>query len=110
MEDVAWNHVLDQHVEMSEYLAETMTAIELPDHPNQILKRGANATSAVDRCAGFGWSRSSAAASTGFVTAFPQSNDVNAKWLVERDGKIPVTVPNLIETNADDLAAVLAIA
>ncbi len=35
---------------------------------------------------------------------------VNAKWLVERDGKITVTVPSLIETNADDLAAALAIA
>jgi uncharacterized protein YuzE len=35
---------------------------------------------------------------------------VNAKWLVERDGKIKVTVPNLIETNADDLAAALATA
>ncbi len=33
---------------------------------------------------------------------------VNAKWLVERDGKITVTVPSLIETNADDLAAVLS--
>lgn len=35
---------------------------------------------------------------------------VNAKWLVERDGKIAVTVPRMIETNADDLAAALAIA
>jgi uncharacterized protein YuzE len=35
---------------------------------------------------------------------------VNAKWLLERDGKITVTVPNLIETNADDLAAALATA
>ena len=32
MDDVAWNHVLDQHVEMSEFLAETMTAIKTPDH------------------------------------------------------------------------------
>ena len=35
---------------------------------------------------------------------------VNAKWLLERDGKIAVTVPNLIETNTDDLAAALAAA
>jgi uncharacterized protein YuzE len=35
---------------------------------------------------------------------------VNAKWLLERDGKIAVTVPSLIETNADDLAAALAAA
>lgn len=34
---------------------------------------------------------------------------VNAKWLVERDGKIAVTVPSLIETNADELAEALAI-
>ncbi len=35
---------------------------------------------------------------------------VNAKWLVERDGTITVTVPSLIETNADALAAALATA
>lgn len=35
---------------------------------------------------------------------------VNAKWLLERDGTITITVPNLIETNADDLAAALATA
>jgi uncharacterized protein YuzE len=35
---------------------------------------------------------------------------VNAKWLVERDGKITVTVPSLIETNADDLAEALTAA
>lgn len=35
---------------------------------------------------------------------------VNAKWLVERDGKITITVPSLIETNADDLAAAFATA
>ncbi len=35
---------------------------------------------------------------------------VNAKWLLERDSKITVTVPSLIETNADDLAEALATA
>jgi uncharacterized protein YuzE len=35
---------------------------------------------------------------------------VNAKWLLARDGKIAVTVPSLIETDADDLAAALAAA
>jgi uncharacterized protein YuzE len=35
---------------------------------------------------------------------------VNAKWLVERDGTITVTVPSLIETNPDDLAHALATA
>jgi hypothetical protein len=32
MEETAWNHVVEQHVEMSEYLAETMSAIQMPDH------------------------------------------------------------------------------
>lgn len=35
---------------------------------------------------------------------------VNAKWLLDRDGKITITVPSLIETNADDLAQALAAA
>jgi uncharacterized protein YuzE len=35
---------------------------------------------------------------------------VNAKWLLERDGKINLTVPSLIETNTDDLAQALAAA
>lgn len=33
---------------------------------------------------------------------------VNAKWLVERDGKVTVTLPHVIEADARDLAAVLA--
>jgi uncharacterized protein YuzE len=33
---------------------------------------------------------------------------VNAKWLLERDGRLPVTMPALIEPDADDLAQVLA--
>jgi hypothetical protein len=32
---------------------------------------------------------------------------VDAKWLLERDGKIGITVPEVIETSADDLAPVL---
>jgi hypothetical protein len=64
MDDVAWNHVLDQHVEMSEYLAETMAAIETPDHREPDPRRRASATSAkVAQSAGFGWSLSSAATS-----------------------------------------------
>lgn len=35
---------------------------------------------------------------------------VNAKWLLDRDGKLTITVPSLIETDADDLAAALAAA
>lgn len=33
---------------------------------------------------------------------------VNAKWLVERDGQITISVPERIETPASDLAAALA--
>ncbi|MDQ2759992.1 MAG: hypothetical protein M3Y17_06035 [Actinomycetota bacterium] len=28
---------------------------------------------------------------------------VNAKWLIERDGKIAITVPSCIEASAEDL-------
>jgi uncharacterized protein YuzE len=35
---------------------------------------------------------------------------VNAQWLVKRDGTITITVPKLIETNPEDLAAALAAA
>ncbi len=35
---------------------------------------------------------------------------VNAKWLLGREGKITITVPSLIEPDADELAAVLAAA
>jgi uncharacterized protein YuzE len=35
---------------------------------------------------------------------------VNAKWLLERDGKLMITVPSVIETNTDELAAALAAA
>jgi hypothetical protein len=31
MEESVWNHVVEQHVEMSEYLEETMSAIQTPD-------------------------------------------------------------------------------
>jgi uncharacterized protein YuzE len=34
---------------------------------------------------------------------------VNAKWLIERDGKISITVPKLIETPAEDLAPALRV-
>jgi uncharacterized protein YuzE len=33
---------------------------------------------------------------------------VNAKWLAERDGQITITVPELLETSAGDLALALA--
>jgi uncharacterized protein YuzE len=33
---------------------------------------------------------------------------VNAKWLLDRDGKITVGAPEMIEPNPDDLAQALA--
>ena len=33
---------------------------------------------------------------------------VNAKWLVERDGQITITIPERVETAASELAAALA--
>lgn len=33
---------------------------------------------------------------------------VNAKWLADRDGTVVVTLPNPIETNAEDLVQALA--
>jgi uncharacterized protein YuzE len=49
----------------------------------------------------------------GHAVRFDEDGDVigitivNAKWLLERDGKIGITVPEVIETSADDLAPVL---
>jgi uncharacterized protein YuzE len=35
---------------------------------------------------------------------------VNAKWLLDRDGELKITVPRLIETDPNDLARALAAA
>lgn len=35
---------------------------------------------------------------------------VNAKWLLERDGKLAITVPSRIETNAEEISQALAAA
>lgn len=32
---------------------------------------------------------------------------VNAKWLIEREGKLRITVPHLVETSADEVEGVL---
>lgn len=32
---------------------------------------------------------------------------VNAKWLIERDGKVTITIPNIVQTTADDLSSAL---
>ncbi len=76
MDDVAWNHVLDQHVEMSEYLAETMATIKVPDHREPDTQAGR------ERYFGRGgplrWIRvvtKLSGSADRVVTAFPQSND-----------------------------------
>ena len=33
---------------------------------------------------------------------------VNAKWLADRDGKVTITMPSVIETSAEALAPALA--
>jgi uncharacterized protein YuzE len=35
---------------------------------------------------------------------------VNAKWLLERDGRLSITVPSRIEANADEISQALAAA
>ncbi len=35
---------------------------------------------------------------------------INARWLLEREGRLIVTVPETVEASADDLAAALAAA
>jgi hypothetical protein len=76
MEETAWNHVVEQHVEMSEYLGETMTAIQTPDH------REPDARAGRERYFRRGGPERWIRVVTQFdgdadrvVTAFPQSND-----------------------------------
>ena len=32
---------------------------------------------------------------------------VNAKWLIEREGKLTITIPNVVQTTAEDLSSAL---
>jgi len=76
MDEAAWGHVLDQHVEMSEYLSETMAAIEAPDHREP--DRHVGRERYFGRGGPIGWIRvvsEFAGDSDRVVTAFPQSND-----------------------------------
>lgn len=76
MDGVTWNHVLDQHVEMSEYLAETMAAIKAPDHREPDPERDASASSAKEvPSAGFGSVTEFSGSADRVATAFPQSDD-----------------------------------
>jgi hypothetical protein len=76
MDDAAWNHVLEQHVEMSEYLAATMAAIEMPDHREPDPRAGRERY--FRRGGPLAWLRvvtELAGDVDRVVTAFPQSND-----------------------------------
>jgi hypothetical protein len=76
MEEAAWNHVVEQHIEMSEYLAETMSTIESPDYREPDPRAGR------ERYFGQGGPERWIRVVTEFdgdtdrvVTAFPQTND-----------------------------------
>jgi hypothetical protein len=77
MGQAAWDHVLDQHVEMSGYLTETMAAIQTPDHREPDARVGRERY--FRRGGPLRWIRVvtelSGGDTDGVVTAFPQSND-----------------------------------
>ncbi len=72
----AWDHVLEQHVEMTEYLDETMAAIGAPDDREPDVRAGRERY--FRRGGPLRWIRVVTEFSGGVdsvVTAFPQSND-----------------------------------
>jgi hypothetical protein len=72
----AWEHVLRQHVEMKDYLAETMSAISSPDAREPDLRAGRERY--FRRGGPLRWIRVVTELSgtvDRVVTAFPQSND-----------------------------------
>jgi hypothetical protein len=77
MDEAAWRHVLEQHVEMSGYLEETMAAVRAPDHREPDARVGRERY--FRRGGPLRWIRVvTELADTGVdrvVTAFPQSND-----------------------------------
>jgi hypothetical protein len=76
MDDAAWNHVLDEHVEMTEYLAETMATIKMPQHREPDPRAGRERY--FRRGGPLKWIRvvtEFIGDSDRVVTAFPQSND-----------------------------------
>jgi hypothetical protein len=76
LDQVAWGHVLDQHVEMKDYLAETMSAISSPDGREPDLRAGRERY--FRRGGPLRWIRvvtELSGAVDRVVTAFPQSND-----------------------------------
>ncbi|HEY1833131.1 MAG TPA: hypothetical protein VGG08_01745 [Solirubrobacteraceae bacterium] len=76
LDQAAWQHVLDQHVEMKDYLEETMAAISSPDGREPDLR--ARRERYFRRGGPLRWIRvvtELSGLADRVVTAFPQSND-----------------------------------
>jgi uncharacterized protein YuzE len=129
----SWNHVLDEHADMLDYLQETVDTIEATDHRESdqrpdppvavsvrigqyefdhatydergdVLYLRIGPSRPADRTYG---------TPEGHAVRFDERGEVigitivNAKRLSERDGKITVTFPDRIETSAEELAPAL---
>lgn len=76
LDQAAWDHVLEQHVEMTGYIAETMAAITAPDNREPDIRVGRERY--FRRGGPLRWIRVVTELSGSVdrvVTAFPQSND-----------------------------------
>jgi hypothetical protein len=76
LDQSAWDHVLEQHVEMRDYLAETMAAISGPDQREPDVRAGRERY--FRRGGPLRWIRvvtELSGSADRVVTAFPQSND-----------------------------------
>jgi hypothetical protein len=76
LDQAAWDHVLEEHVEMSDYLAETVAAISAPDAREPDVRLGRERY--FRRGGPLRWIRVVTQLSDSadrVVTAFPQSND-----------------------------------
>jgi hypothetical protein len=76
LDQTAWDHVLEQHVEMRDYIAETMAAITTPDKREPDVRVGRERY--FRRGGPLRWIRVVTQLSGSVdrvVTAFPQSND-----------------------------------
>ena len=76
LDKAAWDHVLEQHIEMGDHLAETMTTISTPDHREPDVRPGRERY--FRRGGRLRWLRvvtELAGDADLVVTAFPQSND-----------------------------------
>lgn len=76
LDQASWDHVLEQHVEMSDYLAATMAAIRTPDDREPDVRAGRERY--FRRGGPMRWIRvitELSGSADRVVTAFPQSND-----------------------------------